>query len=475
MAAWVRWAAAERPQFSTIAIDARPYHEAGTSAVQELAYILATAVTTIRALLARGLDINAVPMRVIVPVGGHFFMEVAKLRVLRMLWAQMIAAFGGDSEAQKVVIHAQTGRFNKTLYDPYVNMLRTTTEALSAALGGVDSLHVDPFDAIQRPPDEFSRRIARNQQVILQHEVNLTALIDPAGGSYFVENLTDELARSAWALFQQIEAEGGMLAALQHETIQKAVMDVAGERAKQLNKRKDRLVGTNMYANLGEPRAKPDPTDYAAVSAVRVDAVKAARAADVPAVLTSPDAMIDAANAGASIGQILQAMRADASGGVQVMPLLMTRLATPFETLRDDAAAYADANGHPPQIFMANLGSLKQHKARADFTRGFFEVGGFEMVDNPGFDTPEAAAQATIDANAGAVVICSTDADYETAVPVIAKALKAANPAIAIILAGYPKDKIDDYKTAGVDLFIYLGADCHALNLDVQQRLGVGG
>ena len=473
----VHWAAANRPDFTVIGVDATPYHAGGASAVQEIAYILATATDTIRALLARKLEIDDIArqMRVVVPIGGHFFMEIAKLRALRMLWAQMIVAFDGSADVQKIAIHAHTGRFNKTLYDPYVNMLRTTTEALSAALGGVDSLHVDPFDAIQRPPDEFSRRIARNQQVILQREVNLSALIDPAGGSYFVENLTDELARSAWTLFQGIESEGGMLAALQHETIVKAVSDVGAERTKSLNKRKDRLVGTNMYANLGEPRAKPDPTDYDAVASARVDAVKAARLTDAPTTLTSVPAMIEAAEAGASIGQILTAMRSDTTDGLRVTPILTTRLATPFEMLRDDAAAYADANGHPPQIFMANLGPLKQHKARADFTRGFFEVGGFEMVDTPGFETPEAAAQAALDADAGAVVICSTDADYETAVPIIAQKIKDARPQTAIILAGYPKDKIDDYKAAGVDLFIYLGADCHALNLDVQQRLGVVG
>ncbi|MCA9962144.1 MAG: acyl-CoA mutase large subunit family protein, partial [Anaerolineales bacterium] len=205
------------PNLQAITVHGYPYADGGASAVQELAFVLATAVSYLRELQKHDLDVEtmAASMQVAFSIGGDFFMEIAKLRAARMLWAQMIAAFGGGDAAQKLTLHGRTQRYNKTLTDAYVNMLRGTTEAFAAAVGGVDSLHVAPFDEEIAPVGEnsrrefsrreFSRRIARNAQIILQEEANLTKLIDPAGGSWYVEWLTDQVAQRAWALFQEVE------------------------------------------------------------------------------------------------------------------------------------------------------------------------------------------------------------------------------------------------------------------------------
>ncbi len=212
MAQITLWAERHAPRLQTVAVHTYPYHNAGANAVQELAFALATGVAYLRAMQRRGADVNVAArrMRFDFAVGGNFFMEIAKLRAARLLWSQVVDAFCGGGKARWMRQHARRARRNKTTIDPYVNMLRVTTEALAAAVGGVESLHVAPYDEPARPPDEFSRRIARNAQVILQEEAHLTAVVDPAGGSYAVEALTDRLARDAWALFQEIEGMGGM-------------------------------------------------------------------------------------------------------------------------------------------------------------------------------------------------------------------------------------------------------------------------
>ncbi|MFW5691449.1 MAG: methylmalonyl-CoA mutase family protein [Chloroflexota bacterium] len=475
MAALTKWAAVNAPHLGTVIVDATPYHEGGANAVQELAYALATGVAYIRALQERGLGIDEIARhtRFVFAVGGQFFATIAKLRAARLLWAQVIEAFGGSKAEARLRIHARTGRYNKTVYDPYVNMLRTTSEALAGALGGVQSMHVDAFDAIIRPPDAFSRRIARNQQIILQEEVNLTKLVDPAGGSWYIEHLTDQFARLAWDEFQAIEARGGMLAALESGIPQRAVADVAEQRAANLKRRKDRLVGTNMYANLDEVIIKPDATDYAAIASARGTAIAGERPADLPQNLTTFDAIIDAVAHGATLGQVSRALREAAGPGPQIDAVALHRLADPFETLRRDADAYAARTGVRPRIFLANMGPLKQHKARADFTQGFFQVGGFDVVYPAGFDSPEAAALAALADGAPAVVICSTDDDYPGVVAPIVQTIRAQRPEVRVILAGYPKDQIDTHRAAGVDEFIYLGADCYLVNRWLQEQIGV--
>ncbi len=469
-AQWTAWAAEHAPKLGTLAVRADLYGDAGAHAGQELAFALATGVAYLRALKARGLDVemSAPRMRFSFALGSNFFMEVAKLRAARLLWSQVAAAFGGSAEAQKMAIHARTGSWNKTTTDMHVNMLRSTTEAFSGALGGVSSMEVAPFDAVVGGQDEFSRRIARNVQLILQQECNLTRLIDPAGGSWYVEKLTDELAHRAWALFQEIERRGGMAAALEEGYVQAQTAETAKQRAAALSTRKDVLVGTNMYANAQEQAAPQSENALAphesASGEGRIE----------PAQLEGDsvaEAAIAAAEQGATVSQLAGALRR-AGAGVRVTPLRRVRGAEPFEALRRMADAYRRRTGSAPQLFLANMGPAAQHKARADFSQGFFEVGGVQVVNNKGFASPEAAADAALAAGAPVVVICSTDESYPELVPPLVERVKAARPETVVVLAGYPQEQVDAHRAAGVDEFIHVRANCYEVNRRLHERIG---
>ena len=426
------WAVQNAPEFTTLAVDTAVYHDGGANAVQELAFALAIGVHHMRTLQAHGLALAdiAAQLRFVFAIGGDFFMEIGKLRAVRQLWAQVIAAFGGDAVAQKMKIHAETGIANKSRLDPYVNMLRTTTETFAAAVGGVDSLLTRPFShPFTAEPDAFARRIARNQQLILQEEANLTQLVDPVGGAYYAEWLSDQLGQAAWTLFQEIEANGGMVAALQAGLPQKWVAETAAARTAKLAKKQDVLVGVNQYANLGE----------------RLSVIG---------------------------DRYPVAGKRSSSDGLQVTPIKPIRLAEPFEALRDWAEQLDKESGRRPAVFLANMGPLRQHIARADFARSFFEVGGFELVDSDGFESPEAAAAAAIESGAKAVVICSSDDTYPEIVPPLVQGIKSRQPDAIVLLAGYPKNQVETHKAAGIDAFIHLGADCLALNQWLQKIIG---
>ncbi len=436
VADWVRWAGDHAPEFTTLAVDTAVYHEGGAHAVQELAFALATGVYHIRQLQALGLAISQIAsqLRFVFAIGGDFFMEIAKLRAARALWAQVIEGFGGEAQAQKMKIHGETAVRNKSRLDPYVNMLRTTTEAFAAAVGGVDSLLTVPFNQpLSDEPDEFARRIARNQQLILQEEVHLTRFIDPVGGAYYAEWLTDQLAKRAWSLFQEIEAAGGMLAALQAELPQQWVAETAAARAAKLAKRKEVMVGVNQYADVGE-RLSVSGERYSVSGKQTSESSKQSHVSSLQSAIS---------------------------------PI---RLSEPFEALRNWASRYEMENGRRPQIFLANMGPLRQYKARADFTRGFFAVGGFEMIDEGGFDSPETAANAALKSEAKAVVICSTDETYPELVSPLVQGIKTQQPGAIVILAGYPKEQIEAHKAAGINAFIHLGADCLATNQWLQTK-----
>jgi methylmalonyl-CoA mutase len=481
MAHLTEWATTHAPNLQTIAVHGHPYHNGGGNAVQELAFTLATAVDYIRAMQQRGLNIDSIAPRLgfAFSLGSNVFMEIAKLRAARLIWSQAVVAFGGNEESQKMSIHARTGALNKTLQDPYVNMLRTTVESFAGAIGGCDSMHVAPFDDVFRQPDEFSRRIARNTQIILQEECNLTRLIDPAGGSWYIETLTDTLARDAWALFQEVEQQGGMFKALQAGMPQEKVAEVAKARAQALETRKDVLVGTNMYANLYEKPLEDRAPDPATVKQERAAQVKRSGAgSDKLSTLSGAtgtarvEAAIEAALAGATLNELVSTLRSGDSGQPSITPVRSHRVAEMFEILRANATAYQNQTGKRPQVFLATMGPLVQHKGRADFTTGFLEVGGFEMIRPSGFDTPEQAAKAAIDSGARIVVICSTDDTYPDIVPSLTKQIKEATPEITVILAGYPADHVESFKAAGVDDFLHLRANCYRMNVQLQQKIG---
>lgn len=271
MSAHVAIVAEYAPQLGSITVGTSVYHDAGANAVQELAIALATAAEYLRALGERGLDPDflARKLQVQLGIGENFFMEVAKFRAVKLLWAQIARAIGIGGEGRKLRLHACSGGRNKTRRDRHVNLLRLTTEALAAAIGGVDSLTIPPFDASLGGADGFSRRLSRNLQLILQEEAQLTEVIDPAGGAWHVELLTDELARRAWKQFQAIEAAGGLLAALQAGRIQSEIEAMAERRRRDAASGEAILVGVNSYVNPDEatpeirPGSKPDAPDEA--------------------------------------------------------------------------------------------------------------------------------------------------------------------------------------------------------------------
>ena len=486
-----KYCAQNAPNIKAITVSTMPYHQAGGSSVDDLGIALATGAYYIESMVKRGMNVDdaAKQIRFSFAIGPNFFMEIAKIRAARVLWAKVVAAFDGSEEAQKISIHARTGLYNKTQKDPYVNMLRTTTEALSGVIAGVDSLCVGNFDETSRLPDTFSRRISRNTQIILQEECELTGVVDPAGGSWAVEWLTNQVCEKSWSLFQAIEAKGGIATALKAGFVQDKVAKTAAGMEKQLNNRRMSLVGTNVYPNVGEPKLDSTLPDYDELRNVRAREIAAARVeldedADtkVMAALgkvldSSPETLVDslitAVNTGATLGEITRTMRASIDPEDAIRPLQATRLAAKYEALRTASAKFEQDTGKRPMIFLVNLGALRRHKARADFTRAFFAAGGFEVVSPEGFNHPEDAVTRLAESGAGIAVVCGTDDDYAEQFAGYAKAIKTALPDTRLVLAGLPGDNEETFRKAGMDDYIFVKSDNYAMNYDYLKGLGV--
>lgn len=428
MAAFVELAGRQSPQLDTIAVGTDVYHEAGASAVQEAALAMATAVVYLREMKRRGLDVTTVAGKIgfFMRIGENFFMEIAKFRAVKMMWAQIAAAFGGGEAAQKIKLHASATSRNKTRHDAYVNMLRVTTEAMAGALGGVNSLQVAPFDAALGESTEFSRRIARNLQLILQEEVKLIDLIDPAGGAWHIEKLTDQLAKSAWNLFQQIEAQGGLIEALRAGNIQAQIAEVAQQRRQDLAEGRTVLVGCSQYPNLDE---------------------------------TLPDVQNPPPAAMADVGERIEAA-----------PLPARRLATPYEELRRRADIYRQQRGHRPRVILIGLGQAEKCRTWADFARELYAPGGFDVIDGGSYDTVESALAAAIDSQAAAVVICVGDSHYAALVPEYVRALKGQRPGLTVLFAADASNQMK----AELDDSIDTAVNRYEANRMLQARLGIG-
>ncbi len=479
------------PGIRAVGVSTLPYHQAGASAVEELGIALATGAAYLTELTGRGLAVDdaAQQIRFSFAIGGNFFMEIAKLRAARVLWAQVVAAFGGSPEAQKIQMHARTGLYNKTRQDPYVNMLRTTTEALSGVIGGVDSLCVGNFDEVSCEPNAFSRRISRNTQVILQEECELTAVVDPAGGSWAIEWLTDQVSEKSWACLQQIEARGGMTDALASGFIADTIQATDAANRSQLNQRRSSLIGTNVYPNLEEAALEALLPDYAELREQRARKIADRRTATdegtdslVMTALgnilestreTAVDTLVEALLAGATIGEVSRTIRASATPPAAIPPLPSLRLAQGYEDLRTASQKFAAKTGNAPKIFLTNLGPLRRHKPRADFTRSFFAAGGFDVISPDGFDNPADAVAALVQSDAGITVVCGADPDYEEKFAAFATAIKTAIPEMQVVLAGFPGAHEPAYRAAGMDDYIFVKSDNYATNRRYLEGLGV--
>ncbi len=415
------------------AADGRVVHAAGGTEAQELAFALATGVTYLRALEQAGHELDAARrlLSFRLAADADQFLTIAKFRALRLLWARVEAACG--LAPAPAVVAAETAWRMMSQRDPWVNMLRTTVAAFSAALGGADSITVLPFTAALGLSDRFARRTARNIQLILQEEANLAKVADPAAGSGGMEDLTRQLCGAAWALFQEIEAAGGAPAALEAGQIQKHVATARAAREKAVATRRDPLTGTSEFPHLQE----------APVTVL-----------DVPPVQAPP-----------------------LTGALSFPPLAPMRLAAPYEALRDASDRALAATGARPRIFLANLGTLAGFTARAMFAKNLFEAGGIEAVSNDGFarvdGSTDLAALASAFKSSGASLACLCAADdvYAREAVEAAKALAQAG-ARHIYLAGRPGDLEQVLKSAGVQSFIFVGCDVLAMLREAHAELG---
>ncbi|MBT2396185.1 methylmalonyl-CoA mutase family protein [Streptomyces sp. ISL-100] len=408
----------EYPGLRALTVDALPYHEAGASAAQELGCSLATAVAYLRHLTAARLPVEAAcrQLEFRYAATADQFLTIAKLRAARRLWARVADVCGagsGDAGAQRQ--HAVTSPVMMTRRDPYVNMLRTTIATMGAGVGGADAVTVLPFDHELGLPDAFARRIARNTSSILLEESHLGRVADPAGGSWYVERLTGELAASAWAFFQELEQAGGQAAALDSGLVGDRIAATWEARKRALAKRREPITGVSEFPNLGEKPVERVPK---------------------PAPLRS-------------------------AGG-----LPRVRRDEAYEVLRARSDAHRAATGSRPRVFLAALGPASAHTARVAFASNLFQAGGVEPVHDPVSVDAATAAAAFARSGATAACLCSSDALYAEQAGAVAEALKTAG-AQQVFLAGRPAEH------PGIDEYIFAGCDAVAVLSSVLDRMGV--
>lgn len=379
----------------------------GCSLVQELGFVMAEVVDFLDQITDSGVDLSALAGKITInlAVGSNYFFELAKFRATRALWNQIIDQWKGGSANHRVYLHATSSMWNKTVFDPYVNLLRTTTEAMSAVIGGADSLCVLPFNASYQETTEFSERLARNQQILLREEAYLDKVIDPAQGSYYLETISSQLAEKSWNLLVSIEEKGGFTEAFLSGVIQDAIVSVAEERDARLATRKDILLGTNQFPNAGESMWDEIKPEIAFIP--------------VP----------DPANA-------------------EAQPLIPYRGAEGFERLRL-ATEKADKK---PVVFLLPVGHPGMRKARATFATNFFGCAGYAIVDNIGFASVEEGMKQAKAAGADLIVLCSSDEEYGILGPVAA----ALNEAAELVIAGYPAEHLELLAEAGIRHFIHV-------------------
>lgn len=432
-AALINGANHEFPGLRVLSVNGSYFHNAGATAIQELAFSLASGNEYLAALTGKGLDASKVAPHIqfSFSIGSSYFIEIARLRAARLLWAHIVKKYQTDSDDDaKMFIHSTTSEWNKTIYDPYMNLLRSTTEAMSASIGGTDSMSINPFDIFYKEPDEFSERIARNQQIILKEESYLDKVVDPSAGSYYIENLTASIANAAWALFLNVEDKGGMIEAIHTSYVQDEVGKAAAQKQAEVALRRTIMLGTNHHPNPGE-------------------------------------FMLDKIQSETLMDEIEE----ETPGPIKKLNL--HRLSDAFEDLRLATEMYVDAGNKCPEVFMLTMGNLAMRKARAAFSSNFFGCAGYRIIDNTGFATTDEAIKAALASEAEIVVVCSSDEEYAEILPAIAKGLKSAKPLISLIVAGSPKDIMEQLKASGVDDFVHLRTNLLDFLRNMNIKLGI--
>lgn len=404
----------------TAMADARVVHAAGGTQAQELGFALAAALAYLRALTGSSVDIEEARSLLAFRLAADAdeFMGVAKFRAIRRLWARVEEACG--LEPKPALIFAETAWRMMSRRDPWNNILRATLASFSAAVGGADAITVLPFTQALGAPDEFARRLARDTQLVLQDESHVHVVDDPTAGAGGFEALTEDLCQRGWAVFQEIEAAGGLAKALEKGAIQAKVAEAAGLRAKNVAKNKDKITGANEFPDIDEAPIAV----LAAYDATRLGAELPAGAAKSPA-------------------------------------LAPRRLSEPFERLRDSSDAYLARTGQRPRVFLANLGSVAAFTARANFAKNFFEAGGIEAVFGSETESSAEMTKAWRESGAKLACLCSSDRIYCDAAEPVALALAGAGA--KLYLAGRPGEMEEQYRKAGVQNFIFAGCDMYEL------------
>ena len=426
---------------SLLRVDTRGIHEAGGSETQELAAALSTGVAYLRLLEAKGWTLDAARNAIsfLMVADADEFLTIAKFRAFRRLWARVKEVCGLVPKAAR--LQAETAWRMTTRRDPWVNMLRGTIAAFSAGLGGADSVTALPFTAALGLPDAFARRIARNTQLILLEESNLWRVADPAAGSGGFEALTEALCKKAWALFQELEREGGIVASLQAGALQARIAAVRTARERAIARRRDPITGTSDFPHLGEM-----PVSVLDAASPELGRLPSGLPVEFWGLVA------EAGNGRALAGGLF------AMDALRVEPLPSRRAAEPFERLRDLSDARLARTGARPRIFLANLGPIAAFTPRAMFARNAFEAGGIEALANDGFSDHAALAAAFVASDAQAACLCSSDEIYGTQAAPAAAALKAAG-CERLFLAGRPGELEAELREAGVDEFIFAGCD----------------
>ena len=400
------------PALVPFTIHGEHLEEAGANAVLEVAFTLAAGIDFLAEMDTRGVEIDraAGSVSFSFSVGASYFFQIAKFRAFRMLWARIVESFGGSHDAAKARMNTRTSLWNKTIYDPHVNVLRATTEAMSACLGGVDSVCVAAFDECYKTPDEGSRRLARNTQIMLKHEALLAQVADPGAGSYYLEAITDSIEREAWKTMQQIEAAGGYRKAHAGGILDRALEDLRNAREKAIRSRRRVFTGTNQYANPDEK----------------------------------------------ALGRIEESHLHGCNRGAE-----------DYEQLRLRTERYAAETGKTPKILLVEFGDAKMRAARSAFASNFFACAGFGIAAQHIENADEVAAFDT-----DLIVLCSSDAAYlEAATAIIAK-LKAAAHEVPVLVAGNP-ESAEQLRSAGVADFIHIRSNPIEVLSKWRQRLGM--
>lgn len=412
------------PKFRCIAVNAGALNNAGAYIVQELGYALAWGNEYLNQLVEAGVEptLAARKIKFNLGISENYFMEIAKFRAARMLWAEIVKQYEPKCDcACKMCVNATTTSYNMTVFDSYVNLLRTQTETMSAALAGVHSIVVNPFDAAYETPTDFSERIARNQQLLLKEESHFDKVVDPSAGSYFIEELTTSLADVAWKLFLKIEEEGGFLAAIKAGTVQDDINATNEKRHKDAAQRKEFILGTNQFPNFTELSEGKQPLTCGCCC-------------------------------GSDAEPTFKAIKS-------------TRLAADFENLR----LTVEKSGKTPVAFMLTIGNLAWRQARAQFSSNFLACAGYKVIDNLGFDTVEQGVDAALKAGADIVVLCSSDDEYATyAVP----AFQYLDNRAMFIVAGAPAC-MEDLKAAGIENFVHVKCNVLETLKEYNEKLGI--